>query len=84
MNRREIQPPYSQIGPSLPYALRLARCQSLNLREPIEALPTEQNVVNKEITRDEERIMTLNASVVLALEDLFSWRSVTRTYQYII
>ncbi|KAF9243105.1 hypothetical protein BU15DRAFT_43270 [Melanogaster broomeanus] len=43
------------------------------------ALANENDVINQKVTREEERILASNASVVSALEDLFSWRHKDRT-----
>ncbi|KAF9243108.1 hypothetical protein BU15DRAFT_59980 [Melanogaster broomeanus] len=68
--------PYDLVGPVLPQALRLARCQALiNLPEDLSGLPTENDTINQKATREEERILAANASVVVALEDLFSQRN---------
>lgn len=79
MSSRAAQHPYGHPIAALPQALRLARCQSQHiLQQLVDEVPSEDDVVNQPITRDEERILTLNASVVASLEDLFSWRCVLR------
>ncbi|EGO23063.1 hypothetical protein SERLADRAFT_471745 [Serpula lacrymans var. lacrymans S7.9] len=68
--------PYMEVGPALQQALRLARCQASNLKQrKLEELPAENNVMDKDITREEQRLLSANAQVVKALEHLFSWRS---------
>ncbi|EED81328.1 predicted protein [Postia placenta Mad-698-R] len=80
MSSRAAQHPYGHPIAALPQALRLARCQSQHiLQQLVDEVPSEDDVVNQPITRDEERILTLNAGVVASLEDLFSWRKKDRT-----
>ncbi|KDQ13413.1 hypothetical protein BOTBODRAFT_111608 [Botryobasidium botryosum FD-172 SS1] len=79
MSGRWSAPPYGQIGPALPQALRLARCQAAGLiRRPVHELPDEADIMEQEISREEERLLVSNAQVVAALEDLFSWRNKDR------
>jgi len=80
MAGRTDQTPYSQVGAALPQALRLARCQASHLLQPsIDQVPSENGVIDEEVTREEERVLACNAGIAQALEDLFSWRHKDRT-----
>lgn len=61
------------VGPAILQALQLARYQALRGigRDVVEV--DENDVINQKPTCEEERIVLSNASVVSALEDLFSW-----------
>lgn len=62
-------------GSALPQALRLARCQAAHLlQRHVGDLPNESNVLDRGILRGEASILAFNARVVMALEDLYSWR----------
>ncbi|CCM05802.1 uncharacterized protein FIBRA_08036 [Fibroporia radiculosa] len=56
-----------------------AEADDPSLWESTNELPRENTITAQAITREEQRILTLNASVVSALEDLFSWRFKDRT-----
>ncbi|KAF9235397.1 hypothetical protein BU15DRAFT_51483 [Melanogaster broomeanus] len=72
--------PYDLVGPALLQALQLARYQALrDTGKKIVSLGNENDVINQRVTHEEERILCSNASVVSALEDLFSWRHKDRT-----
>jgi hypothetical protein len=62
---------YSVVGSALPQALRLVRCQDVS--GTYDTL-LEEDVVSPNITSEEARKLAANATVVHALEDLFSWR----------
>ncbi|KAG9315217.1 hypothetical protein JVU11DRAFT_4347 [Chiua virens] len=66
--------------PLLSQALRLARCQAA-ATPPKDAcdLASENDVINKTPSREEERLLLSNACIVVALEDLFSWTEKDRT-----
>lgn len=67
-------PPFPP-GSALPQALRLARCQAAHLlQRHVGDLPNESNVLDRGILRGEASILAFNARVVMALEDLYSWR----------
>ena len=67
--------PFDLVGPVLPQALRLARYQaSTTLPQNVSDLQSENDTINQTPSREEERLFVSNASVVTALEDLFSWR----------
>jgi hypothetical protein len=67
--------PYDLVGPVLPQALRLARYQaSASLPQDINDLQSENDTINQTPSREEERLLVSNANVVIALENLFSWR----------
>ena len=67
--------PFDLVGPVLPQALRLARYQaSATLPQNVSDLQSENDTINQTPSREEERLFVSNASVVTALEDLFSWR----------
>lgn len=60
---------------AFPQALRLARCQSMQLSQQHNPrLPAEGSVLNRGVLRGELNILALNAKVASKLEDLFSWR----------
>ena len=65
------------VGPATAQALLLARYQALRRigREVVQM--DEGDVISQKPTREEERIMTFNVSVVSALEDIFSWMCVS-------
>ncbi|KAG6371810.1 hypothetical protein JVT61DRAFT_9168 [Boletus reticuloceps] len=66
---------YDLVGPVLPQALRLARYQaSATLPQNVDDIKSENDTVNQTPSREEERLLLSNASVMTALEDLFSWR----------
>lgn len=61
------------VGPAIPQAFQLARYQALrNINKDV-VEEDENDVIDHKPTREEERIMRSNATVVSALEDLFSW-----------
>ncbi|KAF8129967.1 hypothetical protein EV363DRAFT_1493872 [Boletus edulis] len=71
---------YDLVGPVLPQALRLARYQaSATLPQNVDDIQSENDTVNKTPSREEERLLLSNASVMTALEDLFSWSEKDRT-----
>lgn len=68
---------FSTFSPSsaLPQALRLARCQAAQLfQRRVGDLPNENYVLDQGILHGEASILAFNAKVVIALEDLYSWR----------
>jgi hypothetical protein len=66
---------YDLVGPVLPQALRLAQYQAFVTLPPnANDVQSENNVVNQTPSREEERLLVSNASVMIALKDLFSWR----------
>jgi hypothetical protein len=66
---------YDLDGPVLPQALRLARYQAFVTLPPnANDVQSENNVVNQTPSREEECLLMSNANVMIALEDLFSWR----------
>ncbi|KAF8435341.1 hypothetical protein L210DRAFT_3550884 [Boletus edulis BED1] len=72
--------PYDLVGPVLPQALRLARYQaSVTLPQNIDDLQGENDTINQTPSREEERLLVSNASVMTALENLFSWSTKDRT-----
>ncbi|KAF8129965.1 hypothetical protein EV363DRAFT_1337116 [Boletus edulis] len=72
--------PYDLVGPVLPQALRLARYQaSPTLPQNIDDLQGENDTINQTPSREEERLLVSNASVMTALENLFSWSTKDRT-----
>jgi hypothetical protein len=65
----------NQVGPSLPQALRLARCRAAGLvQRDVGNLPGENDPLPQEISPEELQILAQNAQTVAELEDLFSWR----------
>ena len=70
---------FNQFGPMLPQALRLARTEAAGLFQ-IEAgdLLKEDLVPQLGITARESTILARNGEVVTELENLFSWKYVTR------
>ncbi|KAH0835520.1 hypothetical protein J3R83DRAFT_9206 [Lanmaoa asiatica] len=72
--------PYDLVGPVLPQALRLARYQaSASLPQNTDDLTSENDTINQTPSREEERLLTSNANIMTALENLFSWREKDRT-----
>jgi len=71
-------PPLARVGPALPQALRLTRCQAQASGgqdfDSTTQLSSENDIVNQKITREEERLLAFNLRVVSALEDLYSLR----------
>lgn len=65
------------IGPAIPQALQLARYQALKCTGKDIVEVDENDVISQKPSREEERIMASNALVVSALEDIFSWMSVS-------
>ena len=70
-----VNSPYDLVGPVLPQALRLAWCQaSASLPQNVNNLQRENDTVNQTPSREEKRLLMYNPNVIIALEDLFSWR----------
>ena len=68
------------VGPAITQAFQLARYQALrNINGDVVEID-ENDVINQKPSREEERIMASNVSVVSALEDLFSWMSVASSF----
>ena len=69
---------YNVTGPALPQALRVIRYHNLvpdsGAKSDIPSTPYPEAATISPISSDETRTLTRNASVVGALEDLFSWR----------
>jgi len=62
---------YDQVGPALPQALRVVRCQSDKIEYDTHL---ERDVLSQMITPGETRELILNSDIVHALEDMFSLR----------
>ncbi|KAH7908373.1 hypothetical protein BJ138DRAFT_1068928 [Hygrophoropsis aurantiaca] len=72
----------NQIGPALPQALRLVRCERANIcLRPVNELPGEDELFKSPITPEEVRMLVEKAKVVDALEDLFSCREKDKRFR---
>lgn len=74
---------HNQVGPALPQALRLVRCETAGYRfKDVADLPAEDDIMKQPITRAEARVLAQNAYVAYTLEDVFSRRYISISFAH--